>query len=143
VRTIINFISANYHAIVNAYKRGGPIIIEVPLGFILMVFGFILLDPRINVIHTQVGYSGLKLLIDSDTFWGTLFLIVGILKFWVTKPVQWRIVSTGIMMFVYISLCANFFINSPSGFVWAFFLFFFILCAVAEGMLYSELLHKA
>lgn len=139
MKSVGRFVAANYHDIVDSYRRAGPIVIEVPLGFILFVFGCILLNPQVNVVHTQPGYAGLKLIADSDTFWGVLLCGVGVLKFWVHKPVVWRVVSTSVMGLIYLSLFVNFLINSPAGFVWAFFLFFALLCAVTDAMLLRQL----
>lgn len=131
---MIGYLKANWTDIVDAYRRAGPIVIEIPLGFILLIFGLILLDPRVNVIHTQPGYAGLKF-IDSDDVWGWALAIFGFLKLFPHKPIVVRIISTSFMWFIYTSLAVNFAINSPTGFVWAIFSFFALLCVVADVML--------
>lgn len=133
------YLKSNWNEIIDSFRRAGPVAIEVPLGIILFIFGLILLNPQYQVIHSQPGYAGLRGISDSGAFWGWLLTIVGVMKLFVQKPVLWRIISTAVMGFVYLSLCINFALNSPAGFVWAFFAFFVIDCIIAEVMLVRRL----
>jgi hypothetical protein len=137
MRTVWKYLKANWNDIVTAIKPGGggPIPIELFAGGILFIFGVILLNPQYQVVHTQPGYAGLKQFVDSDNFWGSILTVIGVLKFFVRKPILARMVSTFLMSFVYFSLFVNFASTSLSGIVWAFFLYLFVLCTIAFNML--------